>query len=159
VGTVMWPHGRWRLVLTGEANHAGTTRLRDRRDPLVVAGYAVVAARARAVREGMMATVSRLVVEPNAPNSVPGRVTATLDARAPGGDQRHCRRDRPWITQVTILFLSKTSVCSYIAHTPVGDGMRMDRGGRRGGNTELRLRVCASDEMPTLDGKGNREDN
>jgi N-carbamoyl-L-amino-acid hydrolase len=87
VGTVMWPHGRWRLVLTGEANHAGTTRLRDRRDPLVVAGYAVVAARARAVREGMVATVSRLVVEPNSPNSIPGRVTAALDARAPGGDR------------------------------------------------------------------------
>jgi N-carbamoyl-L-amino-acid hydrolase len=84
VATVMWPHGRWRLVLTGEANHAGTTRLRDRRDPAVVAAYAVLAARARAEREGLVATVGRLRTEPDSSNSVPGRVTAVLDARAPG---------------------------------------------------------------------------
>ncbi|MGH3311013.1 MAG: M20/M25/M40 family metallo-hydrolase, partial [Streptomyces sp.] len=29
----IWPHGRWRLDLPGEANHAGTTRLADRDDP------------------------------------------------------------------------------------------------------------------------------
>ena len=28
VGTGIWPHGRWRLDLPGEANHAGTTRAR-----------------------------------------------------------------------------------------------------------------------------------
>ena len=84
VATVMWPHGRWRLELTGEANHAGTTRLRDRRDPAMVAAYAVLAARARAQREGMVATVGRLQASPDSSNSVPGRVTAVLDARAPG---------------------------------------------------------------------------
>jgi len=35
VGTEIWPHGRWRLDLVGEANHAGTTRLGDRRDPML----------------------------------------------------------------------------------------------------------------------------
>src|SRR4029453_15704168 len=35
LATAMWPHGRWRLPLTGEANHAGTTRLADRRDPML----------------------------------------------------------------------------------------------------------------------------
>src|SRR5690606_8477863 len=29
----IWPHGRWRLEFTGRADHAGTTRLADRRDP------------------------------------------------------------------------------------------------------------------------------
>ena len=28
VGTGIWPHGRWRIELPGEANHAGTTRTR-----------------------------------------------------------------------------------------------------------------------------------
>ena len=28
VGTAIWPHGRWRIDIPGEANHAGTTRLR-----------------------------------------------------------------------------------------------------------------------------------
>jgi N-carbamoyl-L-amino-acid hydrolase len=86
VGTVMWPHSRWRLVLTGEANHAGTTRLRDRSDPVLVAAYATLAARARAEREGVIATIGKLTVEPNSANSVAFRVTAVLDARAPGGE-------------------------------------------------------------------------
>jgi len=30
VGSSIWPHGRWRIDLDGEANHAGTTRLEDR---------------------------------------------------------------------------------------------------------------------------------
>jgi N-carbamoyl-L-amino-acid hydrolase len=82
VATAMWPHGRWRLVLTGEANHAGTTRLVDRRDPVLVAADAALAARQRARMAKMVATVGRMVVEPNSPNSVASRVTATLDARA-----------------------------------------------------------------------------
>src|SRR5450631_2598183 len=35
VGSMIWPHGRWRIHLDGEANHAGTTRLVDRRDPML----------------------------------------------------------------------------------------------------------------------------
>ncbi|HEV3013532.1 MAG TPA: hydantoinase/carbamoylase family amidase, partial [Actinomycetota bacterium] len=48
LGTAIWPHGRWRLTLTGEANHAGTTRLADRRDPMLGLAAAVLAARAAA---------------------------------------------------------------------------------------------------------------
>ena len=33
----IWPHGRWRLTFTGRADHAGTTRLSDRRDPMLAA--------------------------------------------------------------------------------------------------------------------------
>ncbi|MEO9239112.1 MAG: allantoate amidohydrolase, partial [Jatrophihabitantaceae bacterium] len=45
IGTAIWPHGRWRIDLPGQANHAGTTRLVDRDDPML--GYArlVLAAR------------------------------------------------------------------------------------------------------------------
>ena len=82
LGTGIWPHGRWRLTLTGEANHAGTTRLADRRDPMLGLAAAVLAARAAAAELGGVATVGRVVVEPNSANSVPGRVSAWLDARA-----------------------------------------------------------------------------
>jgi N-carbamoyl-L-amino-acid hydrolase len=82
LGTGIWPHGRWRLTLTGEANHAGTTRLADRRDPMLGLAAAVLAARAAATELGGVATVGRVVVEPNSANSVPGRVSAWLDARA-----------------------------------------------------------------------------
>ena len=47
VGSAIWPHGRWRLDLEGEANHAGTTRLEDRRDPMLGLAAAVLAARVR----------------------------------------------------------------------------------------------------------------
>jgi len=82
LGTGIWPHGRWRLTLTGEANHAGTTRLADRRDPMLGLAAAVLAARAAATELGAVATVGRVVVEPSSANSVPGRVSAWLDARA-----------------------------------------------------------------------------
>jgi N-carbamoyl-L-amino-acid hydrolase len=82
LGTGIWPHGRWRLTVTGEANHAGTTRLGDRRDPMLGLAAAVLAARAAAAELGAVATVGRVVVAPNSANSVPGRVEAWLDARA-----------------------------------------------------------------------------
>ena len=34
VASAIWPHGRWRFTFCGAANHAGTTRLTDRRDPM-----------------------------------------------------------------------------------------------------------------------------
>jgi beta-ureidopropionase / N-carbamoyl-L-amino-acid hydrolase len=82
LGTGIWPHGRWRLTMTGEANHAGTTRLADRRDPMLGLAAAVLAARAAATELGAVATVGRVVVDPNSANSVPARVSAWLDARA-----------------------------------------------------------------------------
>jgi beta-ureidopropionase / N-carbamoyl-L-amino-acid hydrolase len=45
LGTDIWPHGRWRLDFPGEANHAGTTRLEDRRDAMLGYAHAVLAAR------------------------------------------------------------------------------------------------------------------
>jgi N-carbamoyl-L-amino-acid hydrolase len=83
VGRRVQPHGRWRLELRGEPNHAGTTRLADRRDPTLPLGTAITAARELAAGAGAVATVGRLLVDPNSTNSVPGTVRAWLDARAP----------------------------------------------------------------------------
>ena len=83
VATEIWPHGRWRCTAAGEANHAGTTRLEDRRDPAMVLAAAVIAARARAAATGGLATVGRVAVTPNGTNVVPSRVDLWLDARAP----------------------------------------------------------------------------
>src|SRR4029453_10506748 len=44
---------------------------------------AVLAARAAATELDAVATVGRVVVDPNSANSVPGQVSAWLDARAP----------------------------------------------------------------------------
>jgi N-carbamoyl-L-amino-acid hydrolase len=84
VGSVIWPHGRWRIDLDGEANHAGTTRLEDRRDPMLDLATTVLAVRAAATARGCVATVGKVRVEPNGVNAIPSRVTAWLDARGPG---------------------------------------------------------------------------
>ena len=85
VGSSIWPHGRWRLTLAGEANHAGTTRLADRADPMLVLATVISAARSVAEQRGCVATVGKVLVEPNGVNAIPSRVTAWLDAR--GSDE------------------------------------------------------------------------
>ena len=35
LGEGIWPHGRWRLDFAGRADHAGTARLADRKDPML----------------------------------------------------------------------------------------------------------------------------
>nr|MDT0662215.1 allantoate amidohydrolase [Micromonospora sp. DSM 115978] len=82
IASGIWPHGRWRLDLSGEANHAGTTRMADRRDPMLTFAFAVLAANKEARLRGAHATVGRVQVEPNATNAVPSQVVGWLDARA-----------------------------------------------------------------------------
>ena len=87
VASDIWPHGRWRFDVPGEANHAGTTRLEDRRDAML--GYAdlVLAARAGAAERGCVATVGKVAVTPGGVNAIPSHVTGWLDARGPEEDQ------------------------------------------------------------------------
>jgi N-carbamoyl-L-amino-acid hydrolase len=86
VAESIWPHGRWRLDLRGRADHAGTTRLADRDDPMLALGAVVLEARAAAERRGALATVGKVRVEPNGVNAIPSAVTAWLDARGPAED-------------------------------------------------------------------------
>ncbi|HYN29637.1 MAG TPA: allantoate amidohydrolase [Dermatophilaceae bacterium] len=81
VGSEVWPHGRWRVDVPGETNHAGTTPLADRSDAMLGAAATVIAARRSAERHGCLATVGRLTARPGGVNAVPGAATAWLDAR------------------------------------------------------------------------------
>jgi N-carbamoyl-L-amino-acid hydrolase len=83
VASAIWPHGRWRFDFPGEANHAGTTRLVDRRDPMLDYARAVLIAREVAVANQAVATFGKVLVEPNGVNAIPSLVRAWLDARAP----------------------------------------------------------------------------
>ena len=83
VGSSIWPHGRWRFDLAGEANHAGTTPLADRRDPMLDLAQLVLTARTSASTAGCVATIGKVRVEPNGVNAIPSRVCAWLDARGP----------------------------------------------------------------------------
>lgn len=96
----IWPHSRWVLRLEGEANHAGTTQLADRRDPTLVLAAAIEEARYVAEHEGGLLTVGRITVEPNSPNTLPSLVVASLDARA-RDDATLDRLVSEWIAEVT----------------------------------------------------------
>ena len=87
VASDIWPHGRWRFDFPGEANHAGTTRLVDRRDAML--GYAdlVLGARKEAQLRGCVATVGKVAVTPGGVNAIPSHVTGWLDSRGPDEDE------------------------------------------------------------------------
>lgn len=82
VAAGIWPHGRWRFDVTGRADHAGTTRMEDRADPMLTYAMTALAANKQARLAGQRATFGRIDVAPNGTNAVPSRVTAWLDARA-----------------------------------------------------------------------------
>ncbi|HLI00402.1 MAG TPA: allantoate amidohydrolase [Acidimicrobiales bacterium] len=82
VATAVWPHGRWRVDFAGRGDHAGTTRLADRRDPVLPLAHTVIAARRAAMERDAVATVGRLATVPGATNAIASRATAWLDARA-----------------------------------------------------------------------------
>jgi N-carbamoyl-L-amino-acid hydrolase len=82
VATAIWPHGRYRFTFRGVADHAGTTRMQDRHDPMPTYAATALAAREHARLADSRATFGRLEVEPNGTNAIPSVVRAWLDARA-----------------------------------------------------------------------------
>jgi N-carbamoyl-L-amino-acid hydrolase len=82
VASAIWPHGRWRFEFRGDGDHAGTTRMADRRDPMLTFACTVLGANKEARLAGAHATIGRVAVEPNATNAIPSLVRGWLDARA-----------------------------------------------------------------------------
>jgi beta-ureidopropionase / N-carbamoyl-L-amino-acid hydrolase len=116
VGGSIWPHGRWRLELPGHADHAGTTPLEDRDDPMLRLAAVILHARAAASRRGCVATVGKVVVEPNGVNAVPSRVLAWLDARGEvEKDVRGVCDDVAWAAGVPAVAESFTAATSFDA--------------------------------------------
>lgn len=83
VASAIWPHGRWRFEFRGRADHAGTTAMDDRADPMLTYAMTALAANKQARLAGARATFGRLEVRPNGTNVISSRVQAWLDARAP----------------------------------------------------------------------------
>lgn len=82
VASAIWPHGRWRFDFRGEANHAGTTRLEDRHDPMLTYANTVLAARKKAHVSGALATFGKVDARPGAANAIASEVRGWLDSRA-----------------------------------------------------------------------------
>ncbi len=84
IGSSILGHGRWRLTFTGQGNHAGTTLMRDRHDPLVAAAGVIAQIPGIAARhDGARATVGRLQPVPGGTNVIASRVDVWLDVRHP----------------------------------------------------------------------------
>jgi N-carbamoyl-L-amino-acid hydrolase len=105
VAESIWPHGRWRIDFTGRADHAGTTKLTDRRDPMLPYAATALAARTVASELGALATFGKVIPEPGGTNVISSKVHAWLDARAPDEEKL-----KELVSQVTaVAELSGTS--------------------------------------------------
>jgi beta-ureidopropionase / N-carbamoyl-L-amino-acid hydrolase len=122
---------RLRAEIEGRADHAGTTPPADRRDALAAAARLIVAALDRS-GDGLVATASRIEVEPNALTTVPARASVWLDARSPDAD-----RVDAWRAEVEALDVGLPVALSLESRSP---GCEFDAG--------LRSRLVAlSEEM------------
>lgn len=73
---------RCRVVVTGEAGHAGTTPMLLRRDPLAATAEIMSAIEEESLRTGTtVGTVGQLRVFPGAVNVIPGKVAFSIDIR------------------------------------------------------------------------------
>jgi len=85
---------RWKCVVTGFANHAGTTPMDRRRDALAAASRDVLAVReaVRAETGRQVGTVGYLKTEPGVVNVIPGNVEFPVELR----DLEVAKIDRIW---------------------------------------------------------------
>ncbi|HXM58178.1 MAG TPA: Zn-dependent hydrolase [Candidatus Dormibacteraeota bacterium] len=72
---------RFGVTFAGQANHAGTTGMAERRDALVMAATFVLGVRETAAAAGVVGTVGVLRVQPGASNVIPGRVELEAEIR------------------------------------------------------------------------------
>src|SRR5687767_1226537 len=79
---------QYKVHITGVANHAGSTSMRDRKDALVAAATCVLQLEgtANGIGENTVATVGRIHVKPNAINVIQAEVDFTIDFRSPSNE-------------------------------------------------------------------------
>lgn len=86
---------RFSIVVTGRADHAGTTPMNLRRDALAGAAECILEVEQTArENDGLVATVGKLEVLPGASNSIPQSATFSIDIRHPDDEvRRRCQSD------------------------------------------------------------------
>jgi beta-ureidopropionase / N-carbamoyl-L-amino-acid hydrolase len=99
------------IIADGRADHAGPSPMPLRRDALVAAARMIAGVEdiARAV-DGAVGTVGRIAAEPNVINTIPGKVTMSVDLRHPDADTldhlvaglEHLANDVAALTGVTV---------------------------------------------------------
>ena len=70
------------MEVLGRESHSGTTALKHRTDALLAAAQMIVASREAAVKHGGLATTGILDAKPGSVNTIPGRVSFSMDVRS-----------------------------------------------------------------------------
>jgi N-carbamoyl-L-amino-acid hydrolase len=84
IGSSILGHGRWKLSVHGQGNHAGTTLMNDRKDPMIAAAKIMIGIRDTASKyRDARATVGRLQPVPGGTNVIASRVDLWIDLRHP----------------------------------------------------------------------------
>lgn len=114
---------RYEIVITGEANHAGSTIMTDRKDALVAASR-FIAQVPKIVKENgneySVATVGTIKVQPNSVNVVPGSCTFHLEIRDQHAGVIECieRKAEEYLGQVCKEMGEKYSFTQISYHEP-----------------------------------------
>jgi allantoate deiminase len=91
VVTAIASQGRYRLLIKGEAGHAGTVPMALRRDALAAAAEVIAIAEAigrRGEKSSLVCTVGEISVRPGASNVIPGEASFSLDIRGASDEAR-----------------------------------------------------------------------
>ncbi|OBZ12549.1 Zn-dependent hydrolase [Bacillus sp. FJAT-26390] len=81
IATAIYGHSWLEASMRGRADHAGTTPMKLRQDPLTAAAEALLAIEQIAAEQGGVATAGTLKLAPGAINVIPGEVIFTIDLR------------------------------------------------------------------------------
>jgi beta-ureidopropionase / N-carbamoyl-L-amino-acid hydrolase len=143
VADVLTPRQRWRVVFSGESDHAGTRAMPGRRDALVAAAPFIMAVSDEAgSRAGAVGTVGRLEIAPGSTNSIPGRVACLLDVRA---------REARTIDELVAALEARFPEAEF-AQESRNDGASFDAGLRAALHAGAERRGIAAGDLPSYAG-------
>jgi len=89
IATAIYGHRWLEVSLQGRADHAGTTPMKLRKDPMTAAAEVIVAAEQIAAEYGGVITAGTFKIAPGAINVIPGEVVFTLDLRHEAFESLH----------------------------------------------------------------------
>ncbi|HET9213666.1 MAG TPA: Zn-dependent hydrolase [Gaiellaceae bacterium] len=147
----------FRARFLGEANHAGTTPMEQRRDALAGAARAVLALRdAARAGDDMTANVGVIAAEPGGFNVVPGAAEFTIDVRSPS-PQRFAALE-PFVRETLTVIADEEGLGLALAETHRKPPVELDAGlqdvleeaGREEGATTLRMPSGAGHDAMVL---------
>jgi len=121
----------WDVIITGTANHAGTTPMDKRHDALLAAAELIQAVN-RVIRQtpgNQVGTVGRIEAEPGAPNVIPGRVVMSLEIRDLSSEvidsmYRHIAREAATISEKAGVSISFRPIPFDAVPAPTDDRVR-----------------------------------